>query len=132
MLHDDPDAVRARAEHLAAAVGGDVEQTVSRVGGGALPLAELPSFACAIEEELATPLRVGDPPVVGSSATGGCYSTAAPSPRTISKRSSRRCAHTARLRRHLADDDRCTRRVVDDGGFEVERLGGRMIEARCR
>ncbi len=65
MLHDDPDAVRARAERLAAAVGGDVEQTVARVGGGALPLAELPSFACAIEEELATPLRVGDPPVVG-------------------------------------------------------------------
>jgi L-seryl-tRNA(Ser) seleniumtransferase len=65
MLHDDPDAVRERAEHLAAAVGGEVEQTVARVGGGALPLAELPSFACAIEEELATPLRVGDPPVVG-------------------------------------------------------------------
>jgi L-seryl-tRNA(Ser) seleniumtransferase len=65
MLHDDPDAVRVRAERLAAAVGGEVEQTVARVGGGALPLAELPSFACAIEEELATPLRVGDPPVVG-------------------------------------------------------------------
>ncbi len=65
MLHDDPDAVRERAERLAAAVGGEVEQTVARVGGGALPLAELPSFACAIEEELATPLRVGDPPVVG-------------------------------------------------------------------
>jgi L-seryl-tRNA(Ser) seleniumtransferase len=65
MLHDDPDAVRERAERLAAAVGGEVEQTVARVGGGALPLAELPSFACAIEEELAKPLRVGDPPVVG-------------------------------------------------------------------
>jgi L-seryl-tRNA(Ser) seleniumtransferase len=35
------------------------------VGGGALPLAELPGFACAVEEELAAPLRTGDPPVVG-------------------------------------------------------------------
>jgi L-seryl-tRNA(Ser) seleniumtransferase len=38
---------------------------VARVGGGALPLAELPSFACAVEEALAAPLRTGDPPVVG-------------------------------------------------------------------
>jgi L-seryl-tRNA(Ser) seleniumtransferase len=30
-----------------------------------LPLAELPSFACALEESLAAPLRAGDPPVVG-------------------------------------------------------------------
>jgi L-seryl-tRNA(Ser) seleniumtransferase len=35
------------------------------VGGGALPLAELPSFACAVEEELAPPMRAGEPPVVG-------------------------------------------------------------------
>jgi L-seryl-tRNA(Ser) seleniumtransferase len=41
-----------------------VEETVARVGGGALPLAELPSVACAIEEELAERLRVGEPPVV--------------------------------------------------------------------
>jgi L-seryl-tRNA(Ser) seleniumtransferase len=38
---------------------------VGRVGGGALPLAELPSFACALEESLAAPLRAGEPPVVG-------------------------------------------------------------------
>ena len=54
----------ARGRRLAAAVGGEVEETVARVGGGALPLAELPSFACAVEEELAEPLRAGDPPVV--------------------------------------------------------------------
>jgi len=65
MLHEDAAAVRARAERLAAAVGGEVEETVARVGGGALPLAELPSFACAIDEALAEPLRLGDPPVVG-------------------------------------------------------------------
>jgi L-seryl-tRNA(Ser) seleniumtransferase len=65
MLGDDVRSVRARAERLAALTGGEVEETVGRVGGGALPLAELPSFACAVAEELARPLRLGDPPVVG-------------------------------------------------------------------
>jgi L-seryl-tRNA(Ser) seleniumtransferase len=65
MLHEDAATVRARAERLASTTGGEVEETVARVGGGALPLAELPSFACAIEESLATPLRNQDPPVVG-------------------------------------------------------------------
>jgi L-seryl-tRNA(Ser) seleniumtransferase len=65
MLAEPLEAVRGRAERLAEVAGGEVEQTVGRVGGGALPLAELPSFACAIEEELATPLREGDPPIVG-------------------------------------------------------------------
>ena len=60
MLREEAAAVRARAERLAAAVGGEVEETVARVGGGALPLAELPSFACAVEERLAAPLRDGD------------------------------------------------------------------------
>jgi L-seryl-tRNA(Ser) seleniumtransferase len=64
MLHEPADAVRARAERLAGLVGGEVEQTVARVGGGALPLAELPSFACAVEEGLAERLRRADPPVV--------------------------------------------------------------------
>jgi L-seryl-tRNA(Ser) seleniumtransferase len=65
MLHEDAGAVRARADRLASLVGGVVEETVARVGGGALPLAELPSFACAIEESLAAPLRAGEPPVIG-------------------------------------------------------------------
>jgi L-seryl-tRNA(Ser) seleniumtransferase len=65
MLHEDAAAVRARAEHLARSTGGRVEETVARVGGGALPLAELPSFACAIEESLAASLRLHEPPVVG-------------------------------------------------------------------
>ncbi len=65
MLRADAGTVRTRAERLARAVGGDVEETVARAGGGALPLAELPSWACAVEEELAAPLRVGEPPVVG-------------------------------------------------------------------
>jgi L-seryl-tRNA(Ser) seleniumtransferase len=64
MLREDTQSVRRRAERLAELVGGSVEETVARAGGGALPLAELPSFACAVEEELAAKLRAGDPPVV--------------------------------------------------------------------
>jgi L-seryl-tRNA(Ser) seleniumtransferase len=65
MLGEDAAAVRGRAERLASLVGGKVERTVARVGGGALPLAEIESYACAVEEELTAPLRAGDPPVVG-------------------------------------------------------------------
>ena len=65
MLRQDAAAIRARAERLASLTGGTVEETVARVGGGALPLAELPSFACAVDEALAAPLRTGEPPVVG-------------------------------------------------------------------
>jgi L-seryl-tRNA(Ser) seleniumtransferase len=64
-LAQETTAVRERAGRLAAATDGEVEETVGRVGGGALPLAELPSFACALEESLAEPLRAGEPPVVG-------------------------------------------------------------------
>jgi L-seryl-tRNA(Ser) seleniumtransferase len=65
MLVEPLAAVRARAERLAGLVDGALEETVARVGGGALPLAELPSFACAVGEELAAGLRAGDPPVIG-------------------------------------------------------------------
>ena len=65
MFDEAAETVRARAERLASLVGGEVEETVARVGGGALPLAELPSFACAVEESLTDPLRVGEPPVIG-------------------------------------------------------------------
>jgi len=65
MAGEDAEGVRARAERLAELLDGEVEDTVARIGGGALPLAELPSFACAVEEELAGPLRHGEPPVIG-------------------------------------------------------------------
>jgi L-seryl-tRNA(Ser) seleniumtransferase len=65
MLNEPIETVHARAKRLAATVGGEVEETVARVGGGALPLAELPSVACAVEESLVEPLRTGEPPVVG-------------------------------------------------------------------
>jgi L-seryl-tRNA(Ser) seleniumtransferase len=64
MLHEPIEYVRARAERLAELVGGEVEDTVARVGGGALPLTELPSAACAVEERLAERLRLGEPPVI--------------------------------------------------------------------
>ena len=64
MLREPLEAVRARATRLAELVGGEVEETIARAGGGALPLTELPSFACAVEEELAAKLRTCDPPVI--------------------------------------------------------------------
>jgi L-seryl-tRNA(Ser) seleniumtransferase len=72
MLAEQEARVRARAERLAELVGGEVEETVARVGGGALPLAELPSFACALEAELAARLREADPPVVAVVRDGRC------------------------------------------------------------
>ena len=63
MLREPAVSVRARAERLATAVGGAVEETSARIGGGAMPLTELPSFACAVDEELAAALRTGNPPV---------------------------------------------------------------------
>jgi L-seryl-tRNA(Ser) seleniumtransferase len=65
MLTEPSETVRARAERLAGFTGGRVEETVARAGGGALPLAEIESYACSLEEELAAPLRSAEPPVVG-------------------------------------------------------------------
>src|SRR5512132_4192588 len=64
MLRESPETVRARATRLAELVDGEVEETVARAGGGALPLTELPSFACAVGEELAAKLRAVVPPVI--------------------------------------------------------------------
>jgi L-seryl-tRNA(Ser) seleniumtransferase len=59
-------AVRERAAALAERLGGAVVPTRARVGGGAVPLLELESFACALAggDNLAAALRGGDPPVV--------------------------------------------------------------------
>jgi L-seryl-tRNA(Ser) seleniumtransferase len=64
MLREPIGEVCARAERLAALVGGEVVETVARAGGGALPLHDLPSAACAVEAELAVALRDADPPVL--------------------------------------------------------------------
>jgi L-seryl-tRNA(Ser) seleniumtransferase len=55
----------ARAQRLAQLTGGEVVESVARVGGGALPLLELPGPAVALPESLAESLRAGDPPVLG-------------------------------------------------------------------
>ena len=59
-------AVHGRAAALAERLGGTVVPTRARVGGGAVPLLELESFACALDggDALAATLRSGDPPVV--------------------------------------------------------------------
>jgi L-seryl-tRNA(Ser) seleniumtransferase len=67
------ETVRARATALAERIGGSVVETVARVGGGALPLAELPSFGVRLEgdaDELAARLRAGDPAVLARIADG--------------------------------------------------------------
>jgi L-seryl-tRNA(Ser) seleniumtransferase len=67
MLTAGDATLRAKAERLADGLGEVVEST-AKVGGGALPLLELPGPAVAIPgdpEPLAARLRANDPPVVG-------------------------------------------------------------------
>jgi L-seryl-tRNA(Ser) seleniumtransferase len=72
MLADSPPE---RADRLAGLIeGATVVQSVARVGGGALPLLELPGPAVALLDEspdaLAAALRAGDPPLVGRIEAG--------------------------------------------------------------
>jgi L-seryl-tRNA(Ser) seleniumtransferase len=72
MLLDD-DAVAARAQRLAELTGGDLVEAAGKVGGGALPLLELPGPVVALEgraDDLAARLRAADPPVLGRIADG--------------------------------------------------------------
>jgi L-seryl-tRNA(Ser) seleniumtransferase len=70
MLDADPATLERRARWLSDATGGEVVQAIARVGGGALPLLELPGAAVALAppgigpQELAAALRAGDPPVI--------------------------------------------------------------------
>jgi L-seryl-tRNA(Ser) seleniumtransferase len=70
MLTVPEDVLQERAERLAAAIGPDaaIESSVAKVGGGALPLLELPGPVVVLRgdaESLAARLRAGDPPVAG-------------------------------------------------------------------
>jgi L-seryl-tRNA(Ser) seleniumtransferase len=70
MLTEDPSA---RAARLAERTGGTVVRATARVGGGALPLLELPGPAVALDgdaEAVAAALRAADPPVVGRISEG--------------------------------------------------------------
>jgi L-seryl-tRNA(Ser) seleniumtransferase len=70
MLDAPPQTLEARARRLAEGCGGEVVGSTAKVGGGALPLLELPGPAVAIDVALAQPLRAGDPPLVGRIADG--------------------------------------------------------------
>jgi L-seryl-tRNA(Ser) seleniumtransferase len=63
---ESAETVRARAQRLAERLDGATVASVARVGGGAVPLLELESFACALDggAALAASLRASDPPVV--------------------------------------------------------------------
>jgi L-seryl-tRNA(Ser) seleniumtransferase len=65
-LRADPDRLRVRVEALAAALPeATAVPSAAVVGGGGAPGLELPSWAVALPERYARPLRAGDPPVVG-------------------------------------------------------------------
>jgi L-seryl-tRNA(Ser) seleniumtransferase len=74
MLDADPAVLRARAQRLADALGGEVVEAAAKVGGGALPLLELEGpvarFNDPAPDRLAARLRAGDPPLIGRIADG--------------------------------------------------------------
>jgi L-seryl-tRNA(Ser) seleniumtransferase len=72
MLRVSADELAVRAERLASLIGppAAVVDATAKVGGGALPLLELPGPVVALPEALAAPLRAGEPPVVGRVADG--------------------------------------------------------------
>ena len=71
MLTADEPALATRALRLATATGGTVVDSTARVGGGALPLLDLPGPAVALDagptgaDAFAARLRGGEPPLVG-------------------------------------------------------------------
>jgi L-seryl-tRNA(Ser) seleniumtransferase len=68
------DELLVRAEKLAAELSVDVPAdavaSTAAVGGGGAPGVELPSAALSLSADLAAPLRLGEPPVVGYVARG--------------------------------------------------------------
>ena len=84
MLREPAESVRARAEEILRRLGADrasqgraeVVACTTEVGGGAMPLARVPSFALALRpargrvEDLARSLRTGPDPVIGRIESG--------------------------------------------------------------
>lgn len=64
-VHADPDVLFRRCTAVGEAVGGTVEAAVAVVGGGGAPGLDLPSWVVSLPADLAAPLRLGSPPVVG-------------------------------------------------------------------
>jgi L-seryl-tRNA(Ser) seleniumtransferase len=68
MLSAPESELKRRAQTLATVTGGELVTSTARVGGGALPLLELPGPAVALDgpaDALARALREGDPAVLG-------------------------------------------------------------------
>jgi L-seryl-tRNA(Ser) seleniumtransferase len=84
MLREPAESVRARAEEILRGLGADrasqrraeVVACTTEVGGGAMPLARVPSYALALRpaqgkvEDLARSLRTGPDPVIGRIESG--------------------------------------------------------------
>src|SRR5699024_2939343 len=71
-LRTSSEALRARTDALAAPLGGRTVAHDGRVGGGGGAGVPVPGWAIALEQELAAPLRTGDPAVVGTVQSGAC------------------------------------------------------------
>lgn len=73
-LGADPGTLLDRARLLAAELAGTVDAeavtSTAAVGGGGAPGVDLPSAAVSLPAELAGPLRLGEPPVVGHVTRG--------------------------------------------------------------
>jgi len=79
LIAQAPSQLRARAERLrslleARGLHAGLSATTGQVGGGAMPLARLPSYACVLTVEGAEAflerLRAADPPVIGRISEG--------------------------------------------------------------
>jgi L-seryl-tRNA(Ser) seleniumtransferase len=98
MLEADGATLSRRARELATATGGTVVASTARVGGGALPLLELPGPVVAIDPgpagatALAADLRAGDPAVVGRIHDGRLLLD----PRTLTDEEAREVARAVR------------------------------------
>jgi L-seryl-tRNA(Ser) seleniumtransferase len=104
MLDTDPQTLARRAAALAEATGGEVVETTARVGGGALPLLELPGHAVALDpnpshpagaDAFAAALRAGDPALVGRVHGGRLLLD----PRTLTDDEARQAAEVVRAAR---------------------------------
>jgi L-seryl-tRNA(Ser) seleniumtransferase len=71
-LRADPDELCERARRLAEAVGGELVRSDGKVGGGGAPGVRLPGWAVALPEQVAEPLRLGDPAVIARTERGRC------------------------------------------------------------
>ncbi|MGI9099064.1 MAG: L-seryl-tRNA(Sec) selenium transferase [Solirubrobacteraceae bacterium] len=101
MLDADPRTLAHRAAELAQATGGEVVDATARVGGGALPLLELPGRAVALDpgpagaDAFAAALREGDPALVGRVHGGRLLLD----PRTLTDDEARQAAEVVRAAR---------------------------------